>query len=80
MNNSLNVLLCELIKNAKDRKYRKLQRLQKLKGDWISTPSRGPIQKNKMNCIRWHFYKAAEHNHQKITDQITQLASLIKVL
>jgi hypothetical protein len=74
----LDNLVEDLKRTAREQKRRTAQRLLALRGDWTSTPSRGPVQTNGRLCIRWHFWMAAGKKARKITDQITSIQSLQK--
>ncbi len=71
-------LVLDLVASARDQKRRVRERLRALRGDEIRTPSRGPIQKNGMRCIRWHYWQAATAKHREITGRISYLQSLIQ--
>ncbi|MDA1178791.1 MAG: hypothetical protein O2931_08355 [Planctomycetota bacterium] len=72
---SMERLVRDLIRSAKDQKRRTRQRLQGMAGDFVAEPSRGPIQRNGRRCIRWHFWQASRAKHQAITDQIAAIKS-----
>jgi hypothetical protein len=74
---SMERLVRDLIRAAKDQKRRTRRRLRDMAGDFIAEPSRGPIQRNGRLCIRWHFWQASRAKHQAITDQITAVKSCI---
>ena len=76
MNPYIQGLLNRLIREAKEKKIRMKIRLAALKGDYIRVPSRGPIQSNGMNCIRWHFYQNAVRNHRVAAAEIKELLKL----
>ena len=70
-------LVRDLVRDAREQKRRVRERLHALKGDEIRTPSRGPIQRNGMRCIRWHYWRAATAKHREITTRITAVKSRI---
>lgn len=70
-------LVRDLLRDAKGQKRRVSERLRALRGDEIKMPSRGPIQKNGMRCIRWHFWQAAQAKHREITGRIIGVKSCI---
>ena len=67
----------DLLRDATDQKRRVRERLRIMRGDEIHTPSRGPIQKNGMRCIRWHYWQAATAKHREITERITAIKPCI---
>ena len=73
----INSLISELLLSAKEQKNNVKRRLFDLRGNDIFVPSRGPIQPNGRKSIRFHFWEMAKIKHQKITDKITTLYSLI---
>jgi hypothetical protein len=77
MKSSLDTILQNLLLSAKIQKRRKKERLIDLGGDWVKVPSRGPLLSNGKKCLRWHFWKAAQTKHQKITQQITDFKTLL---
>ena len=70
-------LVRDLVAEARDQKRRVRERLRALRGDEIRTPSRGPIQRHGMRCIRWHYWQAASAKHREITSRITAVKSCI---
>jgi hypothetical protein len=74
---SMERLVRDLIRAAKDQKRQTSQRLRDMEGDFIAEPTRGPIQRNGRRCIRWHFWQASRSKHRAITDQITAVKSCI---
>ncbi len=78
MTDPITDLISKLTREAKKQKRRVKERLNALRGDWVRTPSRGPIQQNKTKCIRWHFWQAAKEKQNKLTAQITACFSLEK--
>lgn len=62
-----------LIREAREKKIRVKIRLAALGNTRGIYPlSRGPIQSNGMNCIRWHFYERAVRNHQVAAAEIKE--------
>lgn len=70
-------LVRDLLRDARDQKRRVRERLRALRGDDVKTPSRGPIQRNGMRCIRWHYWQAASAKHREITSRITAVKSCL---
>jgi hypothetical protein len=72
---ALGRLVEELLGRARWQKLRVKERLERMRGDFVSTPTRGPIQKNGRPCIRWHFWKAATAKKDLLTSQIAGIKS-----
>jgi hypothetical protein len=74
---NLNLILCDLIRKARHKKFQAQKRKIDLMGNGIRSNSRGPVGANGRACPRWEFYLRSVANHEKLTDQITAISSLL---
>lgn len=63
MKPTVQAVIDRLVEVCRERKRAVRKRRDALIGDWISSPSRGPVFGNGMKCFRWHLWRGAVRRH-----------------
>lgn len=76
---TLGTLMQEAIFEAAEQKRRVRTRLYGLRGDWETSPIRGPWKPGRPG-VKWHLYQAAKRKHHQLTKRVRALAWAIQNL
>jgi galactokinase len=75
--NTLGDLMEEAITAAQQQKRRVRGRLADMRGEFGSTPVRGPWKPGRPG-VKWHLYQAARRKHHALTEHVRALQQLTR--